>query len=344
MYVSRNLLSLGLALTALSLPAAGAGKNRSSAEATNPEIATRDDSVLWRRPVDISSRNLFYGPGGEEHQPRGVFTFLKEDLEGTNPKIIVRDQSGVKWTVKLGAEARPETAATRLVWAVGYFANEDYFLPNLKVQNMPPRLKRGQNLIALDGSLPNVRLKRHLEHEKKRGHWSWRENQFAGTRELNGLRVLMALINNWDLTDENTAIYERTDHPDSERIYMVSDLGSTFGTGNLTWPLGRARGNLQTYSHSKFITRTTPDYVDLHTPVRPALYFLATPHEYFRKLQLCWIGKRVPRTDARWMGDLLALLTPDQIRDAFRAAGYSPQQVEGFATAVQARIAELQEL
>jgi hypothetical protein len=44
------------------------------------------------------------------------------------------------------------------------------------------------------------------------------------------------------------------------------------------------------------------------------------------------------------MGELLALLTPDQIRDAFLAAGYSPQQVEGFAATVQARIAELQEL
>ena len=343
MYMYRNLLSLGVALNALSFPATGTEKNSSGAEAADAKIATREISVLWQRPVDISSRNLFFGPGSAKHQPRGVFTFLEEDLEGTNPKIIVRDQSGVKWTVKLDAEARPETTATRLVWAVGYFANEDYFRPNLRVENMPLRLKRGQHLIAPDGSLPNVRLKRHLEHEKKRGHWSWRENQFAGTRELNGLRVLMALINNWDLTDENTAIYRRTDHPDSER-YMVSDLGSTFGTGNLTWPLGRARGNIHTYSHSKFITRITPDYVDLHTPAPAALYFLATPHEYFSKLHLCWIGKHVPRTDARWMGELLANLTPDQIREAFRAAGYSPQQVEGFTTTALTRIAELREL
>src|SRR5216683_2287162 len=159
--MSRNLLSLGLALTALSLPAADAGKNRSSAEAANPEIATRDDSVLWRRPVDISSRNLLFGPGGAEHQPRGVFTFLEEDLEGTNPKIIVRDQSGVKWTVKLGAEARPETAASRLVWAVGYFANEDYFLPDVRVSDMPVHLHRGQALVGVDGTLHNVRLKRY---------------------------------------------------------------------------------------------------------------------------------------------------------------------------------------
>src|SRR5579862_5162778 len=29
-------------------------------------------AVLWREPEDIGSRDLFYGPGGEEHQPRGA--------------------------------------------------------------------------------------------------------------------------------------------------------------------------------------------------------------------------------------------------------------------------------
>ena len=60
-------------------------------------------------------------------QPHGTFTFLKEDRKGSNPKFDVQDENGVKWKVKLGSEARPETVASRLVWAVGYFANEDYF-------------------------------------------------------------------------------------------------------------------------------------------------------------------------------------------------------------------------
>ena len=36
--------------------------------------------------------------------------------------LVVRDAKGVKWSVKLGIEARPEVAASRLVWAVGYLA------------------------------------------------------------------------------------------------------------------------------------------------------------------------------------------------------------------------------
>src|SRR6476660_1406812 len=119
-------------------------------------------AILWRDPTDIASRNLLYGSGGEGHQPRGPFTFIQEDLEGSNPKFDVRDQDGVKWKVKLGAEARPEVAATRLVWAAGYFTNEDYFVADLQVQALP-HLHRGQNLVGPDGTMHNARLKRSMK-------------------------------------------------------------------------------------------------------------------------------------------------------------------------------------
>ena len=35
--------------------------------------------------------------------------------------------------------------------------------------------------------------------------WDWYDNPFVGTREFNGLRVMMALVNNWDLKDVNNA-------------------------------------------------------------------------------------------------------------------------------------------
>ncbi len=298
-------------------------------------------AVLWRDPTDIETRDLFYGPGGKEHEPHGPATFLNEDLDGTNPKIVVRDRDGVKWKVKMGPEARPETAATRLVWAAGYFVNEDYFVPSLRVENLPAHLHRGQKYVSGVGSIANVRMKRYLKSEGKAGSWHWRADPFMGTREFNGLRVLMALLNNWDLTDENNKVY---DDKQGERVYMVSDLGSTFGTPGLTWPMSKARGNVRSYSHSKFITRVTADTVDVAAPRRDSFFFLATPHEFFKKLKLRAIGKNIPRDDARWMGELLGRLSPDQIRDAFRASGYSPQEVEGFATALERRIAELQKL
>src|SRR5262249_32291847 len=155
-------------------------------------------------------------------------TFVEEDLGGSNPKLVVRDRDGVKWKVKLGGEARPETVASRLVWAVGYFTNQDYFLPEIRIENPPRRLHRGQKLVRPDGSIRNVRLKRHPKGEEKIGEWQWRRNPFTGTRELNGLRVMMALINNWDLKDKNNTVYEENDRAVSEHptfVYMVSDLG-----------------------------------------------------------------------------------------------------------------------
>jgi hypothetical protein len=41
------------------------------------------------------------------------------------------------------------------------------------------------------------------------------------------------------------------------------------------------------------------------------------------------------------MGQMLAKLSPSQIRDAFRAAGYSTEETEGFAKVVEKRIGEL---
>jgi hypothetical protein len=330
-----SIVVLGLAWA----PPANAKKGDKS-EAPDAEITATGQPVLWRNPTDITSRNLFYGPGGKDHEPRGTFTFTKEDLDGTSPKFFVRDQDGVKWKVKLGSEARPETVASRLTWAVGYFANEDYFVSRLEVQNLPPHLHRGQKFVASDGSVPNVRLKRYLKGEEKTGIWQWSQSPFTGARELNGLRVLMALLCDWDLTDENNAMYEEG----SEQIYMVTDLGSTFGPGRLTWPLARSRGNLRAYSHAKFITKTTPDYVDFQTPGRPSFFFVFTPREYAHKLGLRWIGRRIPRADAKWIGQLLGQLSPQQIRDAFRAAGYSAPEVEGFAKVVESRLSQLQEL
>jgi hypothetical protein len=307
----------------------------------DPAVAA-SPAYLWHNPTDISSRNLFYGPGGKEHAPHTTYTFIKEDLDGTNPKFDVHDENGVKWKVKLGVEARPEVVATRLVWAVGYYANEDYFVPGLRVENMP-QLKRGQNLVSKDGTVHNVRLKRSLKGEEKIGDWKWSDNPFARQRELNGLRVMMALLNNWDLKDENNAVYEEK-HSDSgapELHYAVSDLGASFGTTGRSLTHSMSKGNLKAYQHSKFIRKTTSEYVDFYVPSRPALIYLATPKEFFSRVDMRWIGQHIPRSDAEWIGALLAQLSPDQIRDAFAAAGYAPDQVNAYATVVEKRIAEL---
>src|SRR5262249_32934380 len=136
-------------------------------------------SSFWVDPMDIDSRDVFYGPGGPDLAPRFMeFQFLREDTSGTTPKYIVRDKEGVTWKMKLGVEARPSVAATRLIWAAGYYSYPEYFLASAYVQGLPVNLRRGQSQFDPMGGVHHVRLQR-MDFAKKIGEWKWRESPFA---------------------------------------------------------------------------------------------------------------------------------------------------------------------
>jgi hypothetical protein len=291
--------------------------------------------VLWRRPHDIKTRNLFYGSGGRQGQPKAPFRFIEEDGGGSNPKFIVEDAQGIRWKVKLGEEAKPETAATHLLWAVGYFTDVDYYLPRLQVKGLD-RLKRGQEYVSSGGIVQGARLERSA---KKLGDWSWFDNPFIGTREFDGLRVMMALLNNWDLKQVNNAIY---DAGGRESRYLVSDLGGTFGkTGGRG---SRSKGNLEDYAESRFIDKATPTTVDLILNSRPSLlYAVAVPY-YIQRTRMEKVAEDIPLAHALWIGQWLAQLSDSQIIDAFRGAGYAMQEAEGYAGTLRERINLLNDL
>lgn len=303
-------------------------------------------ALIWKDPGDLSSRNLLYGSGGEKDEPHPPLTFEKEDKHGTNPKFDAHDQDGEKWKVKMGVEARPETVATRLLWAVGYFTEEDYFLPQLHVDNLPNQLTRGQSFVKRGGSVPDVRVKHHPKHAEKGDEWHWRNNPFNGQREFNGLRVMMALINNWDLKDDNNAIYQNKES--GQQLYTVTDLGASFGAAGYRLGPGRGKGDLKLYKHSKFISHVHNDTVDFGTPAHSSIIALLgfpfTLPNFISRQHLRWIGRDIPRQDAKWMGGLLAQLKPDQIEDAFRAGGYSDRDIKEYSAVVEKRIEELNKL
>jgi hypothetical protein len=296
-------------------------------------------AVIWRDPGPPSTLNLLYGAGGSEHapDPNGQYTFLKEDMNGTSPKFDVEDEHGVRWRVKLGQEPQSETAATRLLWAAGYFVDEDYFLSEIKVSGLP-KLHRGQEFVTADGTVRRARLERRVKEIKKLGNWDWFDNPFLGTRELNGLRVMMSLLDNWDLKTVNNSIYEG----EGERRYLVSDVGATFGkTGGRAT---RSKSVVHDYIDSKFIDKVRPDSVDFVMHSRPFFLTALNVPGYRERARMEKITKQIPRADAVWLGRRLAQLSDEQIRDCFRAGGYTPQEVDGLAKAVEKRIAELNAL
>ena len=326
---------LVLLLLALSAPLAAERRDKSKERGNSASLP----NVIWRDSGNVASLDLLYGAGGKEHapDPNGKYKFIQEDLEGTSPKFDVEDAQGVHWKVKLGQEPQSETAATRLMWAAGYFVDEDYYLPELKVTGLP-KLQRGRSFVSADGTVRHARLKRHQKGAEKLGHWDWFDNPFLGNREWNGLRVMMSLLNNWDLKKINNPI----DEVNSERHYLVSDLGASFGKTGSSFT--RSKSVLRDYVGSKFIRKTTPQSVDFVMHSRPFFLAVFNVPNYRARTRMERVARHVPRADAKWLGERLSQLSKEQIRDCFRAGGYGPEEVEGYAKAVEKRIAELNAL
>lgn len=316
------------------------GKSEKTEEKHKKREATpRLSAVIWHLTVDATQLNLFYGSGGKEDAPSpdAKYTFKKEDMNGTSPKFDVEDDKGIKWRVKMGEEPRAETAATRLLFSAGYFVDEDYYIDELHVEGLPT-LKRGQSFVTPGGVVHGARLERRMKEIKKLGTWGWFKNPFVGTKEFNGLRVMMALVNNWDLKTINNSIYE----VDEQAEYAVSDVGSTFGkTGN---PIHRSKSVLKDYEDSKFIDKENANFVDFVMHSRPPLLAAINIPNYEKRTEMQSITKHIPRADAKWLGQRLAQLSDEQIRDCFRAGGYTQEEVEGYATVIENRIKALNAL
>jgi hypothetical protein len=150
----------------------------------------------------------------------------------------------------------------------------------------------------------------------------------------------MAVMNNWDLKDINNAVYQTRGEPVEDR-YLVSDLGASFGPTGLNW---MAKGKPAAYCTSKWIKAISPEFIDFNVPSGPAMNYYVDFYDLGQRLSLLWLGHHIARQDARWMGDLPARLSSGQIRDAFRAGGYSADEVEQLSTVLERRIGELKKL
>lgn len=160
--------------------------------------------AIWRDPGAVERLDFVGGVGGREGAPKPPFTFEEENLSGSNPKVRVKDADGVKWSVKFGSEVKAETFSTRVVWAAGYFVEPDYFVAQGKVENIGP-LTRAKHSIKSDGSFRDARFEMHREKGVAKfgdeHSWSWVQNPFLGTKEFNGLKILVMLVSNWDNKD-----------------------------------------------------------------------------------------------------------------------------------------------
>jgi hypothetical protein len=264
--------------------------------------------VLWE-PVAVAERDLYWGPGGREMFPNlDGMTFVGRQPGGNNLKFRLKEKSGREWVVKAADESQSEVAAVRLLWAIGYPTEVDYIVPKVS--------------IAKFGNYNNVRFEARPEGVKRGDRWSWDNHPLKGSNEFAGLKIMMAMLNNWDLKDENTVILQKGD----KLYHAVGDLGSSFGK------LAKHRGTRSGRSVN------VPEHYAAST-------FIKSVDN--GRVQFAYTAQRADLMDgitvdhARWLADLLLQLSDKQISDAFRAANYKPEEISMLAGAFKARIAEL---
>jgi hypothetical protein len=171
-----------------------------------------------------------------------------------------------------------------------------------------------------------VRLEARPDDVERLGEWKWKSNPFVGTREFQGLKMMMVFMTNWDVLDLQNEILQVGE---KEHQYIVSDLGSTFGKlGNNNLPifyrLGRKTGSAKHFSKSSFVKGVKKGEVKL---------------AYKGKNRKLFTGFTV--ADASWLANQLNHLNDDQIRDAFRAGNFNDDEVEVYLRAVRRKTDEL---
>ena len=268
---------------------------------------------LWVEPDDIASRDLFLGPGGATWAPpeNPRFTFLEKDTTGFSRGFDLKDDRDVKWTAKHGPEAQVEVAVSRLVWAVGYHQPPTYYVPRWEMEG------------STETPQPS-RFRPLPPGWTKRGPFELHRNPFVGTTPYNGLLVLMRIVNNWDLLDRNTEIYDIPGGSDgATRWYVIQDLGAALGRTRMV-PDSGTRNDIDDFEQQGFVKGVDEDgHVEWDD--------LGRTHR--------GLFGDIPAADAAWVAERLDRLTEKQWQDAFRAAGYEPPLAARFITRIRANVA-----
>jgi len=268
---------------------------------------------LWVQPEP--NRDLFWGVGGERLQPDPAATYhvLAIKRDGFSMGFTVQDPSGRKWSVKLPPEAPTEVVASRILWGVGYHQPPIYYVGRWNATGsddpnpqLPGRFR--ENTPDLHGLSAG-------------GNWSYYHGPFVGTREMNGLLVLMAMLGNSDLKDAQNVIYHLAEpFEGAARWYVARDLGQSFGrTGVIDAP----RGDPQIFEQTPFIIGMRGRYVRFDWHGRHGVLL-----------------ERITPEDVHWICERLQQLTERQWQDAFRAGGYAPQVAARFIRRFKQKIEE----
>jgi hypothetical protein len=296
-------------------------------------------SAIWRDPGPAESLDFAAGPGGRDGAPAAPFTFIEEHASGTFPCLSVRDAKNRVWRVKWGNEVHTETFATRLAWAAGYFVEVNYFVPSGRIDGADT-LGRARECVSTDGTFQNARFEldepavvKHFDEHS----WAWNDNPFVGTRELNGLKIVMMLLSNWDNKDvrdvargSNTAIFEyRVARDVLEARYLIIDWGAALGPWG-SHVLTRGRWDFEAFAaqNDQFVLGMDGDRVSWGYKGQRTADAVAD----------------ITASDVAWLYGYLERITDEQLAAGLRASGATESEIAGFTHAIRDRLDRLGEI
>jgi hypothetical protein len=299
-----------------------------SAYFENPVVHLGED-VLWHDPGAVETLDFRYGIGGEEMQPKPPFTFEDEDLSGSTAKVKVQDANGRHWVIKFGPEANSDTFCTRLAWALGYYVEPTYFVPEGMISGVHD-LTRARGEVDGSGRFHGGRFQLRSREPRflKTADWSWSDNPFLGTPELGGLKVLNMLVSNWDNKDSrdeargsNTAIYQM-----GKLLYFfIDDWGGAMGRWGKFFTRDKWNASSFLNQSDHFVKRGSNGlewgYVGQHSAL---------------------MTKDVKPGDARWLLQYLGRVSDGQLRAALISSGASESETETYVKGLRLRIQALQ--
>lgn len=296
----------------------------------------------------------------------GKDTFkLKFDVESPRPGVASSGVDALKYYSQSTLESQTETVVNNLAAALGFTVDPTYYKETVRLflndkfvkggeratnktnfdkahKNLVEELEQGDklkpgqlswNYRAALSSIKNleegedagrfyIELKGNSLEKRPDGEEEIEVGGFSKTlngrnlkREIRGFQAFYAWVNDDDAKDANSELKlkkhrDSQGHESYKLVFSASDMGATLG-----WMFGKGQPNI-----------FSGDLVDFErTDTAKGVLALKLP-TYARYD----IWKAVSMNDMRWGTRLIAQLTPDQIRNAFAAAGYPTYVSEVF--------------
>lgn len=278
----------------------------------NAKPTAEQIAELWVEPE--GPRDLFWGVGGRRYAPPpdATYSVEKKDETGFSVSYDVESPDGTEWSAKIGAEAQTEVVMSRILWGLGYHQPPVYYLPSWKLET-----DGGKEKVESEARFrPKLDDLRRLDK-----FWLWEDNPFVGTRPLNGLLVILLILNSTDLKGDNNSIYELPEPREgARRWFVVRDLGAALGATGKLFP---RRNWINGFEQTGFIKSVNGNQV---------LFDYNGRHQE--------LLRKITPADVRWASRRMRRLTDQQWRDAFRSANYTDEMAARYIRKIHEKIAQ----